>query len=300
MPFWIALTPRVAHALNLRWDAPPGCADAGRVSERIIQTLGPRAADPAIAVDAQVTSDGAEWVLMVRLTSPELTDLRTLRAASCEPLLEGVAVIVAALLPPVSPVPPAAPVPLETSEVEHEPAPAHLGLAGSVSLVGEHGALPALSGGLALGAQLVVSSFRFGLAGQGFLPRTVQDGGLAGADTQVGLWAALFSVCFDVPWKRAVISPGLTLEGGQLFARERRLKGAGSGTAPWIAPGAVVALRLELSESWTLGPEIQALFPLRRAQVDVGPRGAEVRVHENRAVSLRAGLTLGFRFWGDR
>lgn len=81
---------------GVRWDAPADCPDGPTVAAAIEQRLGRPLAPGEATIDAHVTTTTARLDARVELWLAGKHEVRTLTAASCAPLVEAVALVVAA------------------------------------------------------------------------------------------------------------------------------------------------------------------------------------------------------------
>ncbi|HEY0132956.1 MAG TPA: hypothetical protein VGB85_02715, partial [Nannocystis sp.] len=90
-------------AVELRWDAPPGCPGQAALEQEVAALLAdhepPPRATPA-RLHFRVERRGATWHLHGEITSSELSGHRRLSATTCEELLAAAALLTAIVVDP--------------------------------------------------------------------------------------------------------------------------------------------------------------------------------------------------------
>lgn len=110
------------------WQAPPACADASAVRQRIEDLLRRPLAADEVRVEAVVRAEGSGFVLRLRVRTGEVVDERELRAERCAALADATALVAAVMVDPavadtlLVPEPDASPT--TTPEPETTPGPA--------------------------------------------------------------------------------------------------------------------------------------------------------------------------------
>ena len=318
-------------ALQLAWDAPPGCPDA-EVVRRHAQTRLEGRGSSTVTEATVRGSDGEGWHLKISVQGPAGIDRREVTATSCEELAEaaGLFIAVAAELEadrdedlpeqetPAPEVPPpqpadedAPPVSDEPSTVDSttspprrsspgpapiEPAPTRR-IRGAVRIEGIaqlFRLLPATSGGVGGAVALFPGAAQLRLEGRAhyfFAQRAMYPGGTVGADFD--LWIGAAVVCFEPRWSSLSFPMCTGLEAGGMRGRAVGVSDPSSGTA------AFVGLPVDVAVTWAptrwlalwLGP--RAMLSLRRPPFHVRDLDTLFRAGPG-ALRLVAGVEVRF------
>ncbi|MDF2695446.1 MAG: hypothetical protein K0S65_3829 [Labilithrix sp.] len=318
----IASMTRTANAeptplpLELAWDAPEGCPDSVVVRRRIERALsGPLTVpNTALARGKIEKADDGRFHLTMMVRARDVEDARTIDAASCVPLAEAFAVVVALAIDPTkdadgrderlaveTPSPaPAAPSaasrPVVGRATGESPAPRSapasqwaphvaFGLGGSIAW----GALPEVSPGLVASVAVRIDRFRVGALGTLWMRQNARFGGDRGASldmVEVGAFGA-----YMVPLGVFAIGPSANIEATYVRARGFGIQTPSTGSATW--PTGVLGARMEARVARWLGLFARAdlLFPIDAPRLAVAMPSEVVRVFYPPTVSSR--LTLG-------
>jgi hypothetical protein len=323
----IASMTRTANAeptplpLELVWEAPEGCPDSVVVRRRIERALsGPLTVpNTALARGKIEKADDGRFHLTMTVRARDVEDARTIDAASCVPLAEAFAVVVALAIDPTKDADapderlaaetpthaPVAPAPVAPSTASRpvvgratgeSPAPRSapasrwaphvaFGLGGSVAW----GALPEVSPGLAASVAARIGRFRVGALGTLSMRQNARFGGNAGASldmVEVGVFGA-----YMVPLGVFAIGPSANIEATYVRARGFGIQTPSTGSAMW--PAGVLGARMEARVARWLGLFARAdlLFPIDAPRLAVATPSEVVRVFYPPAVYPR--LSLG-------
>lgn len=316
------VTPGVAHAhaASVEWKAPAVCPDAAALRAAVERLLGePLLEGDAFRAKADVTlDDDARFTLVLSVRTPEGEGTRTVRADTCDGILNIAAFGIALALNPdlaattplpeasVEPAPSAAPVPPPeprapsapsepaTPPPSPPPAPAERARAPAELWVGGHGfidssLLPSASVGLgALADAVLFERFRVGLGGQLAAPQTHYLN--AGSGGSFSFWSLDVHACgqlqLTVP---LAVCP--TFRAGSLRGQGRRVQPALTQESRLLAPGLTMLSLPALSRRFSAVLGLSALFPLERDifVVHAGP------VHQVPAFSLELSAGVVWR-----
>ncbi len=302
--------------LELAWEAPEGCPDSAVVRRRIERALsGPLTVpNTALARGKIEKADDGRFHLTMTVSTRDVEDARTIDAASCVPLAEAFAVVVALAIDPTKDAdgpeervametplhapaaPSAAARPVVDQATRESPAPRSapasrlaphvaFGLGGSVAW----GALPEVSPGLVASVAVRIGRFRVGALETLSMRQNARFGGDAGASldmVEVGAFGA-----YMVPFGVFAVGPSANIEATYVRARGFGIQTPSTGSAMW--PTGVLGARMEARVARWLGLFTRGdlLFPIDAPRLAVATPSEVVRVHYPPTVSPR--LSLG-------
>lgn len=308
----LADPPRASIAW-VRADGAAACPDAAAVRAAVARRLGDDPADRApaavsVEVVASRAGDGLPWQAALFLRAPDgsLLGERRLevRAETCAPLVDAVALALAASLDgdalareAAPPTPPAAPPPAPPAVVAPPPRPTRprvrrWSVAASALGGVSFGTLPAASPVLALVVEVRPPSWPTLVLTGLYQPGSTVDLPAGSASLRLGL--AGLAVC---PWRGATGSLSLTLCAGVVAGV---LVAAGQGFTvdrveerPYVAAEAGARARWSLGRVVHLTADVQAVVPFVRDTLAVDGVG---EVHRVSPIGLRAGIGAGVHF----
>jgi hypothetical protein len=313
-------------AVELHWDAPPGCPAASDVEARLAEYTGGVEPEQPLRVDARVEAepDGQRWHLRLAITRGDQQEVRELHDAACEGLAESAAVLVAIAIAPdrvadvpvptqdgsVSPaiVEPPAPTADVRTEVDDAPAasdvvtpeprappwaPMHVSMraSGGASI----GWLP-IGGDIGLALAVYWRRLRLELAGAYGHRRRVRFDDLPSSGADVSGWAVGARACYVFHPTRWLDLPCCAgLEAGQVIGRPVQLIEGRLGRPTWAAGVLAPALRFVVHPRvalW-LSPEVQV--SITRPTLRVAAEREPLFVAAGAGARLHAGIELRFR-----
>ncbi len=286
---------------DVRWDAPADCPDGPAVAAAIEQRLGRPLAPGEATIDAHVTTTTTQLDARVELWLAGKHEVRTLTAASCAPLVEAVALVVAAAIrtgarqpavpeppapasePDATPVaaaapprpppePSAAPPQLTPRPAPPRPASPPRGPGWFLRLEAgpELGATPKVTAALGLAAGVLWRRFRLQLGVTGLTPRTIVR---TDADIRAGLIAAAALGCLRTGRGRLEVPLCAGLEIGGMRGTASRAPSANSKVVPWVAALLGAGLAVRVHPRVALWSAVHAVFSPVRPRFEL--RGPE-------------------------
>ena len=290
-------------AIELAWQAPPGCPQQSDVRDRIQKLAGtPRPTDNRLSADGVISqTDDGHFRLELVVRTGGLVGGRSIDSKSCKDLAGAAAIALALLLrspepfskgelneleapnaetgaaglAPLAPAAPAAPPPARARRAEVPPPVAdssrgwHVRLEAPLFVLGA-GAMPHPSYGFALGAGASVGTWRFSLVAAEWLRQSLSAERFPGYGAELDHQSATLSLCRAIRSQLFEVAPCLTATLERVVAR-----GTGnhitarSESATWLAPGAGAQGRLYLASWFSLLAVIGGEVEVSRPQISI-------------------------------
>jgi hypothetical protein len=270
-----------------------------RLSRRGIELA--ESSDVEVDVRAVQTPDGAEASFVLRDKAQSTSSTRSLRAASCDEVLEGVAFTLSLALEhrrltvteevlPAGPVPPQ---PVKSPKKAPVRSPFSWGVGVSMGVVSgvakEAAWAPQVQLEAALHEGRVVSPAAF-LGARFVLPSFTT---LPDAQLSFALQMATLGACpLRFAAGRFAARPCVELEAGRMQGRSAGFVGARLASTPWFAVGMGLRGRVAMVGPFGLDVAVSATAPLDRAAFKLG----EVVVHEVNLAVFSGSVGLGVHF----
>lgn len=281
----IAAAPAAAgERLTLRWTAPEGCPDAGKVEFAVNLLVGEsgQAAQP-LEVLATVSAQGAEWEVLLELAG---TSRRVLRGRTCAAVADAAALIIALIIDPL-----ATAQPLPPAQLPAPPPRREWRLGARAGL--DWGALAAAGPAFGLLGSLSVGPQLFEVDLQAWVPQRVLLGAPAAAGGTLRLYLASVTT-----WRKLLdgvfsLGPSLGLDLGLLHAEGFGVTTNGSGSALWLAGRAGISASWGLVAPFELNLRLDLVVPVLRPRFVLTNVGD---VHTPAPVGVRAMVGGAARF----
>ncbi len=288
-------SPPPPAAIDLDWNAPPGCPDGAAIRDEVLRLTGPMAQGSRhLKASASISpAAGKGWTLSLATDLDGMTGERTLSGASCASLSDAAALMLALILNPdlvVAQAPEPTPPPVEPVPPPARPRPRwHVGAHGGI----QHGAIENMSSMFALSFGIAFGRLSLRLMPGLTLPQDV----FVDSDAKIGgrMWSGSAGAlaCFSQAVGFLQVSPCVGLAVTRLAARGLGVLQPRDGAVFWSSGEA--GLLLGLPVGYGVHVELAAIgvAPLHRPTVyldDIGP----VSRPANFGVKTLGGLTWNF------
>lgn len=257
-----------SSSLKISWNAPPDCPDQHAAESRVFALLGDEVI--AASADIQVGHTGRGYRADVRLTSSAGSGTRQIESASCDGLLDSVALVLA----------------LGVS-IE-QPAP-RLGVRWTLAAMGGivSGPLPALAPGAGLSTAVEWPRLRIELHGSYHLPqRKPLDDTLSG---QFRLVAAGARVGSQFIWGQLELAPSVGVELYYIGSEGRGGETSETGGTWSTGPALGLLNRVRITEHWAIAVVADGVAPLMRSRFVFSDAGV---LHRPSAIALHLWLAV--------
>jgi hypothetical protein len=315
----LAFVPRSTLAAELEWSAPPPCPDQREAVRAVERVLG-SSLEQAIALRVTVHVQQAPRGFSAELTTASASagdprQKRELSSASCDELLEAVALSAAVAIGDATqalPTEPAATAPVAAGDVAPKsdtPADPRTPVPWGVraAIVGDSGSLPEPSPGIAVALESVwggvevhaggtlFASRRVAVdRGEGLVPSSIAEGSEPGA--VLGLLLGSLGACVPISGPTGVLPLGACagLEAGVMSGEGRGVSNPRRGDAFWLAATLGLEGRWPQVETGFMGfLGLGVVAPFLRDDFELRDLGS---VHQAANVSARLNLGARYRF----
>lgn len=296
-------------ALELAWSAPAECPQLPRAKQLVAEYLGepalplPRPNERVLAAQAAIRHLGQRWQLRLVTSLDGQPGERTLSAGTCADVVDAAALVLAFAIDPgaalrhgqASPAPPPPPNPAPSpAPPPPPPVSRRTWLAVAAGVRGDWGALPGVSGGLALALAVEHGAWAGMLTGSLFADRSAAAAERPTAGGELGLWSLAAAPCwapaYRDTWRLRLCLP----------VELQRLHAEGYGVDVGVAASrSELLVGAELLPGLSLSHRLELVVPLRLAVATQRPEFYLERIGSVFRASLvqgRAGLALQARF----
>jgi hypothetical protein len=257
-----------AAAFSLVWSAPDGCPSEEQVRAEIARLLG---GDLRLHEDGDLQAKvtvlhGSLWSADLATQQGGRVGRRSIEAASCQAVADGIALIIALSIDPDAVTATAEAPRREVPFVADVPANSkrQLRILASVHAQGLAGTLPGPDVGVGLGVGLAGARWRTELRWTYGLRRDQVASLASGASGRFNLAGGSLTECLDLGLTKLASGPCAVAEGGRVSVSGYGTAAGFSRHAPWLALGGGGFLAVPVGQHLRISLEVDVVAPLYR------------------------------------